>query len=118
MIDGGKRSKTLSQVKPVKNISKSPQSFLEMVPCKRNCFHINCKSMHISNRILTNERKVTPQREIIKISSVIQEFDSRKDLHFKKIEQRPRIFVKVSFKKLYDSTLSVLHPFYGHNSLS
>ena len=31
-IDGGKRSKTLSKVKPVKNISKNLQSFLEISP--------------------------------------------------------------------------------------
>ena len=28
VIDAGKRSKTLSEVKPVKNVSKNPQSFL------------------------------------------------------------------------------------------
>ena len=30
MIDGGKRSKTLSEVKPVKKISNNLQSFLEI----------------------------------------------------------------------------------------
>ena len=30
VIDRGKRNKTLSEVKPVKNISKNPQSFLEI----------------------------------------------------------------------------------------
>ena len=30
VIDRGKRSKTLSEVKPVKNISKNLQSFLEI----------------------------------------------------------------------------------------
>ena len=30
VIDGGKRSKTLSEVKPVQNISKNLQSFLEI----------------------------------------------------------------------------------------
>ena len=32
VIDRGKRSKTLSEVKPVKNISKNPQRFLEIIP--------------------------------------------------------------------------------------
>ena len=32
VIDTGKRSKTLSELKPVENISKSPQSFLERSP--------------------------------------------------------------------------------------
>ena len=30
MIDKGKRNKTLSEVKPVENISKNPQNFLEI----------------------------------------------------------------------------------------
>ena len=43
VIDRGKRSKTLSQVKLVENISKNLQSF----PCKRKSFfNINCKTMH------------------------------------------------------------------------
>ena len=29
VVDRGKRGKTLSEVKPVENISKNPQSFLE-----------------------------------------------------------------------------------------
>ena len=32
VIDRGKRSKTLSEVKPAKNISKNLQSFLEISP--------------------------------------------------------------------------------------
>ena len=33
--DRGKRSKTLSEVKPVENISKSLQSFLEISPMQK-----------------------------------------------------------------------------------
>ena len=32
MIDKGKRSKTMSEVKPVKNIRKNPQRFIEISP--------------------------------------------------------------------------------------
>ena len=32
VVDRGKRSKALNEVKPVGNISKNPQSFLEMNP--------------------------------------------------------------------------------------
>ena len=39
--------------------------------------------------------------------SLIQGKDSRST----KLEQRPRIFVKLSFRELYDSKLSGLHPF-------
>ena len=35
MMDRGKRSKTLSEVKPVKNISKNLQSFLEISPVQK-----------------------------------------------------------------------------------
>ena len=35
VIDGGKRSKTLSEVKPVKNINKNLQSFLEISPVQK-----------------------------------------------------------------------------------
>ena len=39
------------------------------------------------------------------------EFDSRKDSQSTKLEQRPQIFVKLSFRKLCDSKLSGLHAF-------
>ena len=35
VIDRGKRSKTLREVKPVENISKNPQSFLEKSPVQK-----------------------------------------------------------------------------------
>ena len=35
VIDRGKRSKTLSEVKPVKNISKNLKSFLEVSPVQK-----------------------------------------------------------------------------------
>ena len=35
VIDRGKRSKTLSEVKPVENISQNPQSFLEISPVQK-----------------------------------------------------------------------------------
>ena len=35
VIHGGKRSKTMSEVKPVKNISENLQSFLEISPVQK-----------------------------------------------------------------------------------
>ena len=35
VIDRGKRSKILSEVKPVENISKNPQSFPEIAPAQK-----------------------------------------------------------------------------------
>ena len=39
------------------------------------------------------------------------EFDSRKDSYSTELEQRPQIFVKVSFRELWGSKLSGLQPF-------
>ena len=58
MIDREKRNKTLSEVKLVENINKNLQSFLESfleVPCKRKSFfHVNCETMDMSTRILSD----------------------------------------------------------------
>ena len=54
MIERGKRSKTLSKVKPVENISKDLQSFLEISPVQKKVLNLNCKTMHMSTRILLN----------------------------------------------------------------
>ena len=40
-----------------------------------------------------------------------REFDSRKDSESTKFEQRPQIFVKLSFRELCDSKLSGLRAF-------
>ena len=34
---------------------------------------------------------------------ILGKFDSKKDLHLAKFEQRPRIFVKLNFKELHGS---------------
>ena len=39
------------------------------------------------------------------------EFDSKKDSNSTKLEKRPQIFVKLSFRELCGSKLSGLHPF-------
>ena len=75
MIDRGKKGKTLNEVKPVEN-SKNSQSFLEILPGIRKFLfvvHINCMTMHISNRILWDKNKITTHRELFRINSVIEE---------------------------------------------
>ena len=55
VINRGKRSKSLSEVKPVKNISKDLQSFLETRPDQKKSFlYINCKAIPMGNRILSD----------------------------------------------------------------
>ena len=41
------------------------------------------------------------------------EFDSRKDSYSTKLQRRPQIFIKLSFRELCGSKLSGLHPFDG-----
>ena len=40
-----------------------------------------------------------------------REFDSKKESHSTKLERRPQILVKLSFRELCGSKLSGLHPF-------
>ena len=61
MINRGKRSKTLNEVKQVENTSKNLQSFLEISPVQKKTFlHINCETMHMSTRI-TSEISTPPE---------------------------------------------------------
>ena len=54
-IDRGKRSKTLSEVKPAENIRKNPQSFLEVSSMQKEVLLSNkLKIMHMSDRILSD----------------------------------------------------------------
>ena len=46
------------------------------------------------------------------------EFDLRKNIQSTKFEQRPQIFVKLSFRELCDSKLSGLHALDNMNLLS
>ena len=69
----GKRSKTLSEVKLVKNISKNLHSFPEISPVQfKSFFHITCTTMHMSTKILSDQRKITSHTEIARINWVIQ----------------------------------------------
>ena len=78
--------------------------------------------MHMSTRTLLDQKKITPLTE--KLSESIEsskfvshrarmseEFDSRKDLQAKTVEQRPQIFLKLSFRELSSSKLSGLQAF-------
>ena len=76
--------------------------------------------MHMSNRILLVERKITLTKKLLESTEsqfvsrrakMPGKFNSRKDLHSAKFKQRRQIFVKLSFRELCDSKLSGLHPF-------
>ena len=98
VIGRGEKSKTLNEAKPVQNINKNSQSFLHIVLYKRNSFlYINCKTMHLSERIVSDSRKIALQREIARRvesskfvlhkARILGELDSRKDSDLAKLEQ-------------------------------
>ena len=50
-----KRSKTMNEAKPVENINKNLQSYLEISPTKKDCVKpFRLKAMYMSNRILSD----------------------------------------------------------------
>ena len=118
VIDRGKRSKTLSEVKPVENIV-----FQRQVLCKKKSFfHINCNNMDAyeqQNSFGLKENNLSEKLPKSSLSSRFVshrarrsgKFDSRKDLQSTKFKQRPRIFVKLSFRELHNLNLSGLHAF-------
>ena len=122
MIERGKRSKTLSEVKPFENIRKKLQSFLEISPVQKEVLLSHKPQDHtceIYNPFRLKEdnpsQKLPESIESFKFVSdrarMSGKFDSRKDLHSTKFEGRPQIFVKLSFRELCDSKLSGVHPF-------
>ena len=56
---------TLIEAKPVTNINKS---LLEILPVQQSFLHINYETMHMSSRILSDERKITSHGEIARMN--------------------------------------------------
>ena len=122
MIDREKGSKTLSEVKPVKNVSKNPQSFLEIRPAQKEVLPSHKLRHHAyeknpfrlkEDKPLTEKlpKSIDSSRFVSHRARIAGEFDSRKDSQSTKFERRPRIFVKLSFRESCDSELSGLHLF-------
>ena len=109
VIDRGKRSKTLSEVKLVENISKNPHSVLKISPMQievlQSFFPARLCICVIESKSIKSSKFVSHR---VRISG---QFDSRKDSHSAKVERRPQIFVKLSFRELCGSKLSGLQPF-------
>ena len=61
VINIGKTSKTLSKVE---NISKNLQSILEISPVQKEVLHLHKlqETMHMTSRILLDQRMITPHR--------------------------------------------------------
>ena len=67
-----KRSNTLKEVKPVENVSRNLQSFLEISLVQKSFFNIDCETMHMNTRILSDKRKIISHGEIVTINWIIQ----------------------------------------------
>ena len=119
VIDRGKRSKTLSEVKQVENISKNLQSFLEMSPVQKEdlpSHKLRDHAYEYQNLFRLKEDNLSQRNCQNQLShpgwSHIEQACQESLIHGKiQNQQRPQIFVKLSFRELYDSKLSGLHPF-------
>ena len=56
-------------------------------------------------------KSIEPSRFVSHRAIMSGEFDSRKDSQSTKLKRKPQIFVKISFRRLWDSKLSGLHVF-------
>ena len=98
VIDRGKGSKIQNEVKKVENINKNPQSFLKTSPLQNEVSSSHkLQKLCMSNRILSNYKKVTPHREIARTNSSFQvshktrisgESESKKNSHPTKLGRR------------------------------
>ena len=83
MIDRGKRSKTLSEVKLVENISKNPQNFLDISPVQKEVFlshKLQDRAYEYKNLFgLKGDNKSS--KFVLHRAGMSGEFDSRKDSH-------------------------------------
>ena len=106
----------MSEVKPVENISKNQQSFLQISPIQKEVLpsHKLLESFRIKGRKSLTEKlpeSTKPSRFVSHRARMSGEFESRKDSQSTKFELRCRIFIKLSFRKLWNSKLSGLHAF-------
>ena len=56
------------------------------------------------------QESIESSKFVSRRTRMLGEFDSKKDSHSTKLEQRPSIVVKLSFRELCGSELSDLHP--------
>ena len=122
MIDREKRSKTLSEVKPVKNINKNLQTVLEISPMQKEVLLSHELQDHVYEyqnpfklkEDTLSQRNCQNQLSHPGLSHTEQEYQEsliQGKIHINKIRTNIRIFIKLSFRELYDSKLSGLHAF-------
>ena len=103
VIDRGKRSRTLSEVKPVENINKNLQSFPEINPVQKEVLlshkpqdhayeyqnPFKLKEDNLSQRNCQNQLSHPGLSHTEQECQESLEFDSRKDSQSTKLERRP-----------------------------
>ena len=67
MIDRGKRSKTLNEVKPIKNLSKNFQIFLDISPMQKEDTLSHKLQDHACEQKNPLRLKIIPHRDIARI---------------------------------------------------
>ena len=132
VIGRRKRSKTLSEEKPVEKISKKLQKFQEISPMQKEFLPSRLSSHYKASSYKkrkhkkvkayrkSSKKEPTAKRYLLILglsrfvshrATISGEFDSRKDSQSTKFKRRPRLFIKLSFRELCDSKLSGLHAF-------
>ena len=123
MIDRGKRSKTLSEVKPVENINKNLQSFLEISPVQKEVLlshRLRDHAYEYQNPFKLKEDNLSQRNYQNQLShpglshtgQECQESLIQGKIHNQQSSTEGlKIFVKLSLRELCDSKLSGLHVF-------
>ena len=116
----GWRSKTLSEVRPVKNISKNLQSFLEICLMQKEVLlsqKLWDHAYEYLNPLRLKEDNFSKKLPEIVIQVCLTQSKNVKKVWIEerftvnKFKWKPQIFRKLSFRELCDSKLSGLHAF-------
>ena len=115
-----KINKTLSETKPVKNISKNLQSFLEIGPVQKEVLlshkpqdhayeYYNPFGLKEDNLSQRNFQNQLSHPDLSHKSKNVRRVWSRKDSQSTKFQWRPQIFGQLSFRDLWNSKLDGLY---------
>ena len=115
MIDRGKQSKTLSEVKLIENISENPRNFLEISPIPKKVppSHKLQHHAHEQPNPFVSKEGNSSQRNCQNwvIQVCLTQSINVWGVHMQQNLNEDLKFVKLSFRNLCDSKLSGLHPF-------
>ena len=107
VIDRGKRRKTLSEVKPVKNIRKNLQSILRISLLQKEVL----LQHKLQDHAYEYQNPFGLKEDNLSQKNCQNQLSHPGLSQSTKFERRPQIFVKLSFRVLCNSKLSGLHTF-------